>query len=260
MIRALIADDEPLARGTVRGLLAGYADVHVVGESRNGAETLGAIRRLAPDLVFLDVQMPELDGFGVLASLAGEAVPSIVFVTAYDDFAVRAFEEAALDYLVKPFTDERFHRTMARVRRNVGPAEGDELTRALMTLVARAGDSPPPRSYLQRLLVSSGQRSVSVRMVDVSWIEADDYYARLHTTGGSHLVRQSLTALEGQLDPASFVRVHRGAIVNIERVRELIRGDRGQLDLVLVDGSRIGVSERRREAVVSRLGGGGGGS
>ena len=258
MIRALIADDEPLARTTVRGLLAGYADVRIVGESRNGAETLGAIRRFAPDLVFLDVQMPELDGFGVLASLAGDVLPSVVFVTAYDDFAVRAFEEAALDYLVKPFTDERFHRTMARVRRQLGGADGDDLTRAVMALVARAkGNAPPPRAYLQRLLVSSGNRSVSVRMREVNWIEADDYYARLHITGGSYLVRQSLAALESQLDPESFVRVHRGAIVNIERVRELVRGDRGQLDILLQDDSRISVSERRREAVVARLGGAG---
>ena len=122
-IRALIADDEPLARSVVRGLLAGYADVEVVGESRNGVETLGAIRQLAPDLVFLDVQMPELDGFAVLASLAREALPAVVLVTAYDDFAVRAFEEAALDYLVKPFTDERFHRTMARARSRVVSAD-----------------------------------------------------------------------------------------------------------------------------------------
>jgi len=256
VIRALIADDEPLARSAVRGLLAGYADVDVVGESRNGAETLGAIRRLAPDLVFLDVQMPELDGFGVLASLEGEVLPSVVFVTAYDDFAVRAFEEAALDYLVKPFSDERFHRTMGRVRRQVAGADASEVTRALVALVEKAtGASRPAQdAYLQRLLVSSGNRSISIRMADVSWIEADDYYARLHTGRGSSLVRQSLTALEGQLDPASFVRVHRGAIVNIEQVRELVRGDRGQLDVVLHDGSRIGVSERRREAVLARFG------
>ncbi|HUQ83616.1 MAG TPA: LytTR family transcriptional regulator DNA-binding domain-containing protein [Gemmatimonadaceae bacterium] len=256
MIRALIADDEPLARRTVRGLLEGYADVDVVGESRNGAETLGAIRRLAPDLVFLDVQMPELDGFGVLASLEAEVVPSVVFVTAYDDFAVRAFEEAALDYLVKPFTDERFHRTMARVRRQVSSGDGADLTRTVMALVERAAARTPSRdSYLMRLLVSSGNRSTSVRMADVHWIEADDYYARLHTRDGSSLVRQSLTALESQLDPAGFVRVHRGAIVNIDQVRELVRDDQGRIDIVLRDGSRIGVSERRRESVLTRLGG-----
>ena len=256
MIRALIADDEPLARGVVRGLLAGYADVEVVGESRNGVETLGAIRQLAPDLVFLDVQMPELDGFGVLESLAGEGAPSVVFVTAYDDFAVRAFEEAALDYLVKPFTDERFHRTMARARRHAGGADSGELARSLTALMARveARAKPAPGGYLQRMLVSSGQRAVSVRVADVLWVEADDYYARLHTTGASFLVRQSLSSLEGQLDPARFVRAHRGAIVNIDRVREIIRGERGQLDLCLEDGSRIGVSERRREAVLVRFG------
>jgi len=256
VIRALIADDEPLARGVVRGLLGGYADVAVVGESRNGTETLGAIRELAPDLVFLDVQMPDLDGFAVLASLAGEVVPAVVFVTAYDEFAVRAFEESALDYLVKPFTDERFHRTMARARRHVATANADQLARSLAMLVARvAGEATAPsRRHLERLLVSAGNRSVSLRVADVSWIEADDYYARLHTAGGSHLVRQSLSALEGQLDPARFVRVHRGAIVNIDCVRELVRGERGQIQLVMADRSRILVSERRREVVLARLG------
>jgi two-component system LytT family response regulator len=257
MIRALIADDEPLARGVVRGLLTGYADVEVVGESRNGVEALGAIRQLAPDLVFLDVQMPDLDGFGVLESLAGECVPAVVFVTAYDEFAVRAFEEAALDYLVKPFTDERFHRTMARARRHVGGANSGELARSLATLVERVEARARPASgdYVQRILVSSGNRSVSVRVPDVLWVEADDYYARLHAAGASFLVRQSLSSLEGQLDPARFVRVHRGAIVNIDRVRELIRGERGQLDLCLEDGSRISVSERRRDTVLARFGG-----
>ena len=255
MIRALIADDEPLARSVLRGLLGGYADVEVVGESRSGTETLGAIRRLTPDLVFLDVQMPDLDGFAVLSALEGEVVPAVVFVTAYDDFAVRAFEEAALDYLVKPFADDRFHKTMARARRHVASGDTASLARSLAALAERVDLRARGRpSYVERLLVSSGNRSVSLRVVDVAWIEADDYYARLHTATGSYLIRQSLTALEGQLDPARFVRAHRMAIVNIDRIRELVRGDRGQIDLVLTDGSRIAVSERRRETVLERLG------
>jgi two-component system, LytTR family, response regulator len=253
MIRALIADDEPLARSVLRGLLGGYADVEVVGESRSGTETLGAIRRLTPDLVFLDVQMPDLDGFAVLSALDGEVVPAVVFVTAYEDFAVRAFEEAALDYLVKPFADDRFHKTMARARRHVASGDTASLARSLAALAERVDMRSRP-SYVERLLVSSGNRSVSLRVADVAWIEADDYYARLHTATGSFLIRQSLTALEGQLDPARFVRVHRMAIVNIDRIRELVRGDRGQIDLVLTDGSRIAVSERRRETVLERLG------
>ena len=251
MIRALIADDEPLARSVVRGLLAGYADVDVVGESRNGTETLGAIRSLAPDLVFLDVQMPDLDAFDVLTSLGEGNSPAVVFVTAYDDFAVRAFEEAALDYLVKPFTDDRFHRAMTRVRRHVAAADTHAIAQAFSVLLDRQQVTP---KYLQRILVTSGSRSVSVRVADVLWIEADDYYARLHVPGTSHLVRQALTALEGRLDPDQFVRVHRGAIVNMDAVRELKRGDRGQLEVVLADGSRIAVSERRRETVRARFG------
>jgi two-component system LytT family response regulator len=250
MIRALIADDEPLARSVVRGLLAGYADVDVVGESRDGADTLGAIRSLAPDLVFLDIQMPELDAFDVLASLGDGNSPVVVFVTAYDDFAVRAFEAAAVDYLVKPFTDDRFHRAMTRVRRRVAASDTQAMAHAFSALLDRQNVS---QKYLQRILVTTGTRSVSVRVADILWIEADDYYARLHVRGASHLVRQALTSLEGRLDPDRFVRVHRGAIVSIDCVRELKRGDRGQLDVVLVDGSRIAVSDRRRDSVLVRL-------
>ena len=251
MIRALIADDEPLARGVVRGLLAGYADVDVIGESRNGTETLGAIRSLAPDLVFLDVQMPDLDAFEVLSSLGDGNSPAVVFVTAYDDFAVRAFEEAALDYLVKPFTDDRFHRAMTRVRRHVAAGDTLAVARAFSALLDRQQST---QKYLQRILVTTGSRSVSVRVSDILWIEADDYYARLHVNGAWHLVRQSLTSLEGRLDPDTFVRVHRGAIVNMDCVRVLRRGERGQLDVVLNDGSRIAVSERRRDHVRLRFG------
>ena len=251
MIRALIADDEPLARSVVRGLLAGYADVDVVGESRDGTETLGAIRSFAPDLVFLDIQMPGLDAFDVLASLGDGNSPVVVFVTAYDDFAVRAFEAAAVDYLVKPFTDDRFHRAMTRVRRQVAASDTQAMAQAFSALLDR--QNVPPK-YLQRILVTTGTRSVSVRVADILWIEADDYYARLHVRGASHLVRQALTSLEGRLEPDRFVRVHRGAIVSIDCVRELKRGDRGQLDVVLVDGSRIAVSDRRRDSVLARLG------
>jgi two-component system LytT family response regulator len=251
MIRALIADDEPLARSVVRGLLASYGDVDVVGESRNGIETLGAIRSLAPDLVFLDVQMPDLNAFDVLASLTGEDHPAVVFVTAYDDFAVQAFEQAALDYLVKPFTDDRFHRAMARVRRHVAAGDVQVIAQAVSALLDRRQSAP---KYLHRILATTGSRSVSIRVSEILWIEADDYYARLHVPGASHLVRQALASLEGQLDPEKFVRIHRGAIVNMDCVRELRRGDRGQLDVVVGDGSRIAVSERRREGVLRAFG------
>ena len=254
-ITVVVADDEPLARRRLLRLLRAEPGIDVVAECKGGREAVEQIVALAPDLVFLDIQMPDLDGFGVLSALEGELLPAVVFVTAYEDFAVRAFEEAALDYLVKPFTDERFHKTVARARRHVASADTASLARTLTALAARMDSRTRDRSaYVERLLVSSGNRSVSLRVADVVWIEADDYYARLHTPTGSFLVRQSLTALEGQLDPARFVRAHRMAIVNIDRVRELVRGDRGQLDLVLTDGSRIAVSERRRETVLDRLG------
>jgi two-component system LytT family response regulator len=227
--RVLIVDDEPLARDVIRGLLSRLDGVTVVGECGDGVRAIDAVRTLEPDIVFLDVQMPDLDGFGVLRGLPAERTPVVVLVTAYDEFAVKAFEAEALDFVVKPFTDDRFYHAFERARRRLTPA------------------------YRTRLLVSSGRRSVSLPVASVMWIAAEDYYARVHAGNASHLLRETLTALEEELDPHTFVRIHRSALVNVDYVHELRRGPEGHYSIVLRDGTRLRVSERRRAAVLKAL-------
>ncbi len=230
--RTIIADDEPLARQVIRELLAAEEDVTVIAEARTGPETVEAVRSNDADLLFLDIDMPDLGGFGVLEAIPAAKRPHTIFVTAYDEFAVQAFEEEALDYLVKPFTDERFRKTLARARRHL----------------MRAGETAEPvasAAFLERLPVMVGRRTHWVDLADVRWIEADDYYARLHADGGVHLVRITLAALERRLDPDAFVRVHRGALVNRAAVSCLTRERSGARALVLVTGTHVAVSERR---------------
>jgi two-component system, LytTR family, response regulator len=257
LTRVLIVDDEPLARDVIRHLLTGVEGMTVIGECRNGVEAVDAVQTLHPDLMFLDIQMPDLDGFGVLRALLPDCPPTVVLVTAYDEFAVQAFEAEALDFLVKPFTDERFHRALDRARKQSGSRReaddlGHRLTAALDRL--RAADAGPP-VYRTRFLVSSGRRSVSIPVASIVWIAADDYYARLHLTGVSYLLRRPLTVLEHELDPRRFVRVHRGALVNMSHVRELYRGPDGRVAILLLDGTRLPISERRRAAVLRAFAG-----
>jgi two-component system LytT family response regulator len=235
--RAFIADDEPLARRVVRDLLSRYDDLVVVGEAASGSEAVVAVRAAAPDLMILDVQMPDLDGFAVLHALGPRIPPAVVLVTAYDEFAVSAFDAQVADFVVKPFVDERFYQAVDRARQ---------------WLTLRDAD---PRRYRTRLMASAGLRAVSFPVVSIAWIEADDYYVRLHVDGGSHLVRQSLRSLEHQLDPRIFVRIHRSALVNIGYVRELSRDSRGRYLVTLRDNTRLTVGERRRRAIVQALGG-----
>ncbi len=237
--RAVIADDEPLARRVIRDLLAAEADVSVVSEARSGRDAVEAIRSTKPDLLFIDVDMPDLDGFGVLEAIPSAVRPHSIFVTAYDEFAVRAFEEEALDYLVKPFTDERFRKTLDRARKHLARTE-----------VAQPGSSAP---YLDRLPVTIGRRTRWVDLADVAWIEADDYYARLRTRDAVHLVRITLANLEQRLDPNAFARVHRGALVNRAAVRRLARTASGAHVLVLSTGARVKVSGRRVRDVMDWL-------
>lgn len=228
--RVLIVDDEPLARDVIRGLLARVDHVTVVGEYGNGPHAIDAIREHVPHVVFLDVQMPDLDGFGVLRALPAEHPPAVILVTAYDEFAVKAFEAEALDFLVKPFTDDRFYHAFERARRRLTP------------------------TYRTRLLVSSGRRSLTVPIASVTWIAAEDYYARVHVGKTTHLLRETLTALERDLDPRTFVRIHRSALVNISAIAELRRGADGRYAVLLADGTRLEVSERRRSVVLKALG------
>jgi len=245
-IRVLVADDEPLARRGVRQLLARHADMTVVGESRNGPDTLRALDALRPDLLFLDVQMPEMDGFAVLRAHGAERMPAVVFVTAHDQFAVQAFEAHALDYLVKPLNVERFDAALGRVRERLRLIEAGDLARKLAALL-EAERAQRERKGIERLVVPGAAGDLVIPVAEIDWIGADDYYVRLHAGMKSYLLRESLNSLETRLDPARFVRLHRAAMVQLDRVREL-RGD----EAILRDGQRIPVSRRRR-AVLEQL-------
>ncbi len=246
-IRVLVADDEPLGRRGVRQLLAPHRDITVVGEARNGAETLMALDALSPDLLFLDVQMPEMDGFEVLRARGADRMPAVVFVTAHDQFAVRAFEAQALDYLVKPLHVERFEAALQRVRERLQLMEAAGLAARLAGLL-EAEQAEREKRGVDRLLVPIATGELIVPVETIDWIAADDYYARLHVGPGSHLLRESLASLETRLDPRRFVRVHRSAIVQIGRIRELHSDE-----VVLHNGTRLPVSRRRRATIETLL-------
>ncbi|HUQ82714.1 MAG TPA: response regulator [Gemmatimonadaceae bacterium] len=261
MIRTLIVDDEPLARRGIRQLLESCTDVDVVGESRNGREALAAFDTLAPDLVFLDIQMPEIDGLEVVRTRGAARMPHVIFVTAYDEFAVRAFETHALDYLVKPVNEARFAAALDRVRERMRFTEALELTRRIGNLLAAHdkrgdGDTVLRNATLlpaRRLVVPTPSGDLVLDIDEVDWIQAEDYYAAIHARGRRHLIRESLASLEQRLDPDRFVRVHRSAIVRLDRVREMRSIAAGESVLVLRDGTRVPVSRRRREQVAELI-------
>ena len=234
-IRALIVDDEPLALSNLRVLLRRDPDIELVGECGSGAEAVAAIRAHRPALVFLDVQMPEVDGFDVLELLGPDAPPAIVFVTAFDHYALRAFDAGALDYLLKPFDDARFALALARAKEQV----------------AQAAVAPPA---MARLAVKSGRQVLFVPLADVDWIESADYCVDLHIGAKTVALRRSMAAVESELDAAGFCRVHRTAIVNLARVRALDTGVDGDMEVVLADATRVPLSRRYRAQVQARLG------
>jgi two-component system LytT family response regulator len=246
-IRVLVADDEPLARRGVRQLLAPHPDMTVVGESRNGPDTLRALDALQPDLLFLDVQMPEMDGFQVLRARGPERMPLVVFVTAHDQFALQAFEAHAIDYLVKPLNVARFEAALGRVRERLRLVTAAGLASRLTALLA-AERAQREKKGVERLVVATPAGELVIPVAEIDWIGADDYYARLHVGAKSYLLREPLGSLETRLDPSRFVRIHRAAIVQLDRIREL-RGD----EVMLRDGCRIPVSRRRRAELDRRL-------
>jgi two-component system LytT family response regulator len=248
-IRAIVADDQPMARARLAELLSEERDVELVAVCASGAEAIAAIETHAPDLVFLDMQMPELDGFGVIEAIGPARMPSVVFVTAYDEFAVRAFDVHALDYLLKPFGRMRFQRTLDRARDHLERTRAGELAAKLLAVV---GEARSPRTH-HRVAVRSGSRVVFVDLDQADWIEAEGNYARLHLGAESHLLRETMQALEQRLGSAAFARIHRSRIVNIRRVRELRLLPTGEYEAVLTTGIRLGVSRHYREALQERL-------
>lgn len=230
MLRALVVDDEPLARRSLTLLLENDPDIESVRECASGLEALTEIRNNKPDLLFLDIQMPECDGFDVLELLGSAAPRAIVFVTAYDQYALRAFDAGALDYLLKPFDNARFALALQRAKQRVDKPE-----------------------TLERLAIKSIGKVGFLKVADIDWIEAADYYASLHVAGKTHLLRRSMSDLERDLDPSSFCRIHRSTIVNLDRVRALRFEKEGEHEVLLENGIRLRLSRRHRQQFLSRM-------
>ena len=251
-IRALVVEDEPLARERVVELLRGAPDFEVVGACGDGRAAVTAIRHAEPDVVFLDIQMPGPDGFEVIRTVGPDAMPVVVFVTAYDHYALRAFDVRALDYLLKPFDRDRFGETLQRVRRQVEERHSGELGKRLLALVQELKPAPAPK--LDRIVVKDGGRVFFLRTDEIDWIEAAGNYVKLHRGGQAHLIRETMTALEARLDPQLFYRIHRSTIVNVERIQELQPWFTGEYRVVLRDGVKLPLSRGYRERLQERLG------
>jgi two-component system LytT family response regulator len=249
-IRTLVVDDEPIARQRVLSLLRDENDIEVVGEYANGHEALSAIQGTSPDLLFLDIQMPEVNGLDLARIIAANGTPAVVFVTAYDEYALGAFEVHALDYLLKPFSVERFRSALGRARDYVAQR------RATSTPAAGAPAAADPQQQQQRnrLIIRSSGRIYFVRTADIDWCEAAGNYVRVHTGAQSHLVRDTMSHLESQLDAEQFVRIHRSTIVNVDRIQEIRSSFHGEYVVTLRGGTRVTLSRGYRESVQARLG------
>ena len=259
--RVLVVDDEPLARGMVGAIVQADADVTSVVECGDARQVHELIAEHRPHILFLDIEMPEMSGIGI-AEMVDDAGPAIVFVTAFGQYATRAFDVKAIDYVLKPFSDDRLRDALERAKRRIRERRLGELAHELSSLSANLPanlpDRPPPtapsgaRHYLQRLAFKVGERSVMLKTSEIHWIEAEDYYVLLHTARGRHLVRVSMASLEAELDPTVFVRAHRAAIVNLDAVQELATRDDSCLRLI--DGTRVPVSRSRRRQVEAAIG------
>lgn len=253
-IRTLIVDDEDIARDGLRNMLERESDIKLIGECTDGREALDVIEREQPDLVFLDIQMTELDGFAMLDQLDGP-LPFIIFVTAHSEYAVQAFDVNAVDYLLKPFTNKRFYGALDKARRHLRSGTVEELSSRVAKLVERldAERHTDNHDYLQRIALKKRDRMMMLDVEEIDWIEAADNYVSIHAGDRTHLLRATLTELEEQLDPDHFVRVHRSRIVNIDRVREVQPLGSGDCLLILHDGTELNssrtYSERRRQAL-----------
>lgn len=253
-LRVLIVDDEPLGRRVVRQLLAIDTDIDVLGEARNGREAIRLLQELKPEIVFLDVQMPDMDGFAVLRATPAQDLPLVVFVTAFDSFAVRAFEANALDYLVKPLNELRFREAVLKARERLRSKEAIELSRRLAQLLGAGELSADKQSQSsKRLLIGSVGGGVILESSDIDWICAEDYYAAVYSNGRKHLVRESLASISSRLDKAQFLRVHRKVIVNLHKVHEIVNESCDGGFLKLRDGCRVPMSRRLRMRVASAL-------
>ena len=243
-IRALIVDDERLARQKVRTLLSSDDDVEIIGECSNASEAVANVKREKPDLLLLDVEMPGANGFDVLHRLRGEKMPAVIFITAHDEYAVRAFDVQAIDYVMKPFDRRRFTDALKRAKRRLADVDDDAEARILRLLEHMV---KPKR--VEHFVVKVKDRTFLVPIIDVDWIEAEGKYVRLHAAGTAHLVRESITEVEERLDTRRFLRIHRATIVNLKRIAEMQKGFGGSLFVVLRDGTKLTMSRRYRTRI-----------
>jgi len=250
-IRTLVVDDEPLARERLTGLLFNEPDIEIVGQCRDGEEAITSIMDLSPDLVFLDVQMPQMNGFDVIEAVGNDRMPLVIFVTAYDQHALKAFQVRALDYLLKPFDRERFTEALQRARKQIEREETGDLGRRLLALVKDLRKDQP---RAERLVVKAGGRLFFLRTDEIDWIEAAGNYVRLHLSEDSHLFRETMNNMEARLDARRFVRIHRSRIVNTDRIKELQPWFNGEYVVVLQNGTRLTLSRGYREKLQERLG------
>lgn len=257
-LRVLLVDDERAARQRLEDLLRKEADVEIVGQASNGREAVQAIERLAPDLVFLDVQMPGMTGLQVVQEVGPERMPAVIFATAYDHYAVKAFDVAALDYLLKPFDDERFEQALARARQTLAAREIQALRGRLAALLQETGTQPPPPPapprYLERIGVEMRGQMRIVPVEGIDFITASGSYAELHVGDDTYYIREQMQTLEERLDPERFFRIHRSAIVQLDRIETLLFNAGGDYAVRLHDGRHLRVSRNRWEELAQRLG------
>jgi two-component system, LytTR family, response regulator len=256
-IRTLIVDDEDLARRGLRSLLRHAEDVEILGECRSGREAIEAIRRFEPDLVFLDVQMPGKNGFEVIAEIDEEKCPYVIFVTAFDKFALRAFDVHALDYLLKPLNEERLKAALARARATLASTRDESLISRFVQIASElrsARPDSPQLSTIDRLPVRDSGKVTAVRVADIDWVEASHNYVLLHVGDKSLILREPIASVEVRLAMSGFVRIHRSALVNVDRVRELRTRSKGEFDVVLHDGQQLKMTRNYRSAVERLVG------
>lgn len=249
-IRTLIVDDMRLARARVRRFLNADKEIEVIGECESGSEAVAAISELKPDLVFLDVQMPEMDGFDVIESLGAEKMPCVIFVTAFDHFALRAFEVAALDYILKPFDAERFAAALGRAKTTLAQNSAGASEQRLISLLDQIKNQP---KFLKRIAIKTGGRTIFLPTDEIDWIKSEGNYLEIHAGRSKYLLRETLSALEAKLDREKFVRIHRSTILNAERIREMHPLFNGDQEITLIDGKKLTLSRTFRENLLSLL-------
>ena len=250
-IRAIIVDDEPPARNKIRELLKTDPDVEIIDECSNGREAVQTIVAKSPDLMFLDIQMPELDGFGVIEAIGPDQLPAVIFVTAYDHYAVQAFEIHAVDYLLKPFDRQRFQTALDRAKTHIQPDHRKELNQQLNSILH---DLRGPARQHERFVVKSGGRVFFLKNDEIDWIEAAGNYVRVHVGKEAHLLRETMNAIAKKLDPAFFIRIHRSTFVNIEKIKELQPWFHGEHVVILRDGTQLTMSRSYRNNLPELLG------